>query len=110
MTTATYERYRYARLLFEMRRYREAITELESLLEGTGEGDYGLAEARELLARASYHAAYLPKAEALARELIEANPTDVYAHTILVRTLQRQSRHAEADKAAAVARALGAEV
>lgn len=110
MSTVTYDRFRTARMLFEMRRYREAIVELEQLLDGATGDDYGLTEARELLARASYHAAYLPKAERLARELIAANPTDAYAHTLLVRTLERQSRAEEAQRAAVVARAFGADV
>ncbi len=109
MTAMTYDRLRIARMLFEMRRYREAVVELESLLD-SAEEEYGLTEARELLARAAFHAAYLTKAERFARELIDANPTHAYAHTILVRTLQRQSRHDEAERAAVVARAFGAEV
>lgn len=109
MTTLSFERFRLARDLFDRRRYREAITQLEALLD---EGDFGHgdAEVRELLTRSYFHAAYLPKAERLARETISTDPTNAYAHTLLVRTLQRMSRHDEADKAAVLARAVGADL
>lgn len=63
--------------------------------------------ARLLLARAYYHSAQLQRAETHARELVAANPADGYAHLLLGRTLQRQSRHDEAAGPLKLADALG---
>ena len=57
---------------------------------------YTLGDAPLLLARSYYHSAQLGRAEAAARALVEADPTDVYAVLLLARTLQRRGRHAEA--------------
>ena len=51
-----------------------------------------------LLARSYFHSAQLVKAEATARLLVEADPTDAYALVLLGRSLQRQSKREEADK------------
>lgn len=48
------------------------------------------------LALAHFESAALPKAESVARRLIELDPSDSYAHLLLGRTLARQSRHTEA--------------
>ena len=65
-------------------------------------------ETLELLALANFKAAHLTEAERLARQLISSRPTNAYAHTILVRSLERQSRHEEAARAKTLAVALGA--
>ncbi|MFD0559139.1 tetratricopeptide repeat protein [Stackebrandtia endophytica] len=52
--------------------------------------------ARMLLARSYYHSAQLGKAEAQLRNVLEQNPAEAYAHLMLGRTLQRQSRPDEA--------------
>ena len=51
---------------------------------------------RLLLARAYYHSAQLRRAEAELRTVLEQDPAEAYAHLLLGRTLQRQSRHTEA--------------
>lgn len=51
---------------------------------------------RLLLARAYYHSAQLRRAEAELRKVLEQNPAEAYAHLLLGRTLQRQSRQTEA--------------
>ncbi|RRD05680.1 hypothetical protein EII34_05565 [Arachnia propionica] len=104
-----YERLMNARNHIDSRRFREAIVELQAILD-VERRPSEIEETKELLALANYKAAYLPKAERLARELIETNPTNTYAHTILVRSLERQSRKEEAAQARTLAQALGAEV
>lgn len=47
-------------------------------------------------ARASYASAALERAEALFRRVVEADPSDHYAHAALGRTLSRRARHREA--------------
>lgn len=51
---------------------------------------------RLLLARAYYHSAQLGRAEAELRTVLEHDPAEAYAHPLLGRTLQRQSRQMEA--------------
>ena len=97
-----FDRYRYAQRLFGELRYTAAARELDLLI--TEEREYAdgqntgahLGDAPLLLARAYYHSAQLGKAEQAARDLIEADPTEVYAVLLLARTLQRRGRHAEA--------------
>jgi Flp pilus assembly protein TadD len=48
------------------------------------------------LALAHFQSAALGKAERVARTLVEFDPSDSYAHTLLGRALARQSRHTEA--------------
>lgn len=103
----SYERLVIARGYIADRRFRDAIVELEAVLEGT-ERASETEEALELVSLANFKAAYLPEAERLARQLIESRPTNSYAHTLLVRSLERQSRHEEAARARNLAVALGA--
>ena len=99
-----FDRYHYAHRLFGERRYTAAARELEHLLadqrahrdSDASEDSYSVGDAALLLARAYYQSAQLGRAEAAARALIEADPTDVYAVLLLARTLQRGGRHAEA--------------
>jgi predicted Zn-dependent protease len=51
---------------------------------------------RLLLARAYYHSAQLRRAESELRAVTELDPVEDYARFCLGRTLERQSRHAEA--------------
>ena len=85
-------RFGMAEMHFEQRRYIQAVELLELVVEEAPSN----ASARTLLARAYYHAAMLRRAEQEARTLIERSPVDAYAHLILARSLQRQSRHEEA--------------
>lgn len=103
----THARFLKAQELFGNRAFREAIVELKLVLQADDSAGYR-GEAIELLARANYGAAYLPEAERLAREMIADNPTHSYAHTLLVRSLQRQSKTEEADRAMRLADAVGA--
>lgn len=106
-----HDRYSWAEILFGDRRYDVAARELEALLAEVDQAEgptYGLAEARLLLARSYYHAAHLRKAEAAARELLADNPVDAYAALLLYRSLQRQSKHEEAQHALTLASVLGA--
>ncbi|SDJ47147.1 Tetratricopeptide repeat-containing protein [Actinokineospora alba] len=48
------------------------------------------------LALAHFHSAALGPAEAVARRLVDLDPSDAYAHTLLGRALARQSKHGEA--------------
>ncbi|WP_369056029.1 tetratricopeptide repeat protein [Kineococcus terrestris] len=93
-----------ARGAVEERRFTEAVSALEPLLERHPD-DRAL---RELLARAYFGAAMLAKAEAQARELVRRSPSDGYAHLLLSRSLERQSRHAEARGHRVMAHVLGA--
>ena len=104
-----YDRFRTAKMFFQSRRYRDAIVELKAVLE-VEERSSLRTEALELLALANFKAAYLPEAERLSREMIADNPTHAYAHTLLVRSLERQSRKDEADAARRLALAFGADV
>jgi hypothetical protein len=63
---------------------------------------------RLLLARAYYHSAQLHRAEAETRAVLAADPANAYAHLLLGRTLERQSRHAEARGPLRMAAAMGA--
>ena len=105
----SYSRFLTARIYFQSRKYREAIVELKAVLADE-ELPSLRGEALELLALANFKAAYLPEAERISREIIAANPTDAYAHTILVRSLERQSKRDEADSARRFAQAVGADV
>lgn len=62
---------------------------------------------RLLLARAYYHSAQLGRAEDEARALVATDPAHGYAHLLLGRTLQRQSRHDEARGPLRLAAAMG---
>lgn len=104
-----YERLITARRYITDRRFRDAIKELKAILETEGSASE-TEEALELLALANFKAAYLPEAERVARQLIGSRPTNAYAHTLLVRSLERQSKHKEAALARPLAMALGADL
>jgi len=107
-----YEHFRWAEDLFDHRDYRAAAAVLERLLaeaEASAESvGHGLADARMLLARAYYFSAQLRRAEETARAVLADHPADAYAALLLAHTLRRGSRHQEADRAMALATALGA--
>ena len=105
----SYERLLTARRRINERRFREAIVDLHIVLENETNPSQ-TEEALELLALANFKAAYLSEAERLARQLISSRPTNAYAHTLLVRSLERQSRHDEAARAKTLAVALGADL
>lgn len=94
--------YGLGRQYFEERDYRGAIRALRPIVEETPE-DVGT---RLLLARAYYHAALLKPAEEQLLEVIEREPTEYYAHLMMARTLERQSRAEEAGKHRRIAAAL----
>jgi Tfp pilus assembly protein PilF len=87
---------------FDDRDYRGAIRALRPVVEETPE-DVGT---RLLLARAYYHAALLKPTEEHLLQVIEREPTEYYAHLMLARTLERQSRAEEAGKHRRIAAAL----
>ena len=102
-----YDLFRYAEEQFAQRDYHGAAQALERLLEHE---DADTTAARELLARAYFHGALLDKAEIASRILLERAPDNGYAALLLGRTLQRLSRHEEAEKVLARAEALGQDV
>jgi hypothetical protein len=91
-----------AQAAFAERRYFDAVR----LLEGVERPSTSL---KELLARSYFGAAMLERAEEAARDLVEADPAGTYARVLLVRTLERQSRHEEAARERKLARAMGCE-
>lgn len=102
-----FDRYAYARRMFDERRYVQAARELEELIAAAEDG-HGLGEAPLLLARAYYHSARLDRAADAATALLDADPTDGYAALLLARTLERQGRPGEATPWLRRAEALGA--
>ncbi|MGI4896293.1 MAG: tetratricopeptide repeat protein [Janthinobacterium lividum] len=88
---------------FDDHRFTEAVAALEPLV-GRHPEDRSL---RELLARSYFGAAMLVKAEEQARDLVRRTPSDAFAHLLLSRTLERQSRHDEARGHRVMARVLG---
>jgi len=108
--TTLYDRYTLAQDHFEQRDYRRAAEVLEEMLaDASADGvPHALTDARLLLARAYYHAARLVPAEETARQVLAEDPTDAYAALLLARSLDRQSRLEEADRARRLADALGA--
>lgn len=103
----TYDAYRWAVELFELKDYYRAAEVLEHVLEGAA-GDPGLGEVRELLARAYFHSARIDRAVEASRDLLAHEPTNAYAALLLARSLERGSRRDEADQARRLAVALGA--
>lgn len=108
MTTeeSTLRRYERAQLFFVAKDYTVAAQLLETVVTEVPEQ---LAP-RELLARAYFHSAQLKRAETQLRAILERSPVEGYAQLLLARTLQRQSRHAEAASCLRIARALGQRV
>lgn len=104
-----FDRYAYARRMFDERRYVQAARELEDVIAAAGGADAsGLGDAPLLLARAYYHSARLGPALEAATALVEKDPTDGYAALLVARTLERQGRGPEAAGWRRRAEALGA--
>ncbi|MCP2300384.1 tetratricopeptide repeat protein [Actinokineospora globicatena] len=85
--------------LYELgRRYREGgdPTTAARYLSQAAEVDPTSRAVLTELALAHFQSAALGKAEATARELVELDPSDAFALTLLGRALARQSKHAEA--------------
>jgi tetratricopeptide (TPR) repeat protein len=93
MNDAMLLRFRMAEMSFGEHRYLEAAVALEEIVAEFPEHS----DAQTLLARSYYHSARLGKAEEQARAILERCPVDAYARLILARSLQRQSRHEEAE-------------
>ncbi|MCD0447625.1 tetratricopeptide repeat protein [Actinocorallia sp. API 0066] len=91
-TGAPADRWERATAFFTAKDYRSAI----ELLTPLAEEFPGQVATRLLLARAYFHSAQLRRAEAELRAVLDLDPTEAYAHLMLGRTLQRQSRDAEA--------------
>ena len=89
---STLDLYRAAQGWLQEGQPREAVRLLEDA-EAREPGDPAV---RRLLARALFAFAALPRAEALARELVAADPSDAEAALLLGRTLQRRGRAGEA--------------
>lgn len=104
--TGDYTQLQYAEELYTRRDYSEAAVVLEKLLANS-EVTHGTTAARLLLARAYFHSAQLNGAEREARAVLDSQPTEGYAALLLGRTLQRQSRHAEARNYLAMAKVWG---
>lgn len=86
------ERWERAQLLFEANDYTAAARLLADVV-----AEYpGQTGPRLLLARAYFHSAQLRRAEEQLRVIVDRDPVDHYAHLLLGRTLERQSRHEEA--------------
>jgi Flp pilus assembly protein TadD len=86
------DRFRAAQTLLEKGAPLHALTELEPLLEDQP----GSRSVLELAARAYFKSAQLTRAEEAFARLVELDPTDSYARFALGRSVERQSRHAEA--------------
>lgn len=84
--------YQQAQVYFEMRDPARAARILEPLAEREPRN----VAVRLLLARAYYHSAQLRRAEDEFRAVTELDPVEDYAQFALGRTLERQSRPAEA--------------
>lgn len=84
--------YERGRIYLEMGNPAEAAR----LLEPVAAQEPRNVSVRLLLARAWYHSAQLRRAEAEFRAVTELDPVEDYARFGLGRTLERQSRHAEA--------------
>ncbi|MGH3437285.1 MAG: tetratricopeptide repeat protein [Sciscionella sp.] len=90
--TAAFEAFRRAESLLSQRRPREALRELEKVLDEAPE-----APSVHLLAgRAYFGSAQLRRAERAFRKVLDLDPADHYARFALGRTLHRQGRLAEA--------------
>lgn len=106
LSDSTHDRWVRAQSLFEDRAYREAIVLLKELLEVEDIG-HALTDARLLLARSYYHSALLGPAIEAAREVLATDPHEPYAHLLIGRSLQRQSKPDEAAPHLKLANLLG---
>ena len=99
----------WARSLFDHGDFSAAATALRELVDESGSGEHlhGTADLRLLLARAYFGSAQLGRAETDLRQLVKDAPDDGYLHLLLGRTLQRQRRHADAQRHLALAEVLG---
>lgn len=102
-----HDRWVRAQSLFEDRAYREAIVLLKELLEQPEDFGHALTDARLLLARSYYHSALLGPAIDAAREVLAIDPQEAYAHLLIGRSLQRQSKPDEAAPHLKLAHLLG---
>jgi Flp pilus assembly protein TadD len=96
--------YLRADLFLAMGQPIEAARVLESVIAAEPENQAAL----ELLARSYFGSAQLGRAEEALTRLVELAPTNAWARRALARTLERQSRTAEAAVHHRVADALGA--
>jgi predicted Zn-dependent protease len=87
-----YEEYNRAMLFLDAGDPVEAARILQPVLAA----EPGNAEVRTQLARAYFNSAQLRRAEEQARWLVDRDPSDHYAHFLLGRALERQSRPADA--------------
>lgn len=106
-STAPYEVIVNAHEMFARKKYKESAALLLTL-EGTPE--FSSKSVQELLARSYYHSAQLTKAADVARGILDSNPTDVDAATILTRALERAGKAEEAAAARRLAESLGADI
>lgn len=104
---SVHDRWVRAQSLFEEKGYREAIVLLKGLIAEPEDFGHSLTEARLLLARSYYHSALLGPAIEAAREVLANDPHEPYAHLLLGRSLQRQSKPDEAAKHLKLANLLG---
>ena len=99
----------WARGLFDRGDFSAAATALRELVDEAVDDEHlhGTVDLRLLLARAYFGSAQLGRAETVLRGLVEDAPDDGYLHLLLGRTLQRQRRHADAQRHLALAEVLG---
>ncbi|MEV4416271.1 tetratricopeptide repeat protein [Catellatospora sp. NPDC049609] len=97
------EEYERGRLFFDYGDYITAARILEPVVEEAPDD----VAPRLLLARAYYHSAQLKKSETQLRLILDHDPAEHYAHLMLGRCLQRQSRHDEARPHMRIAAAMG---
>lgn len=100
------ERWERAQLFFDAKDYAGAARVLGGLVDEVPEQT----GPRLLLARAYYHSAQLRRAETELRALVERDPVEHYARLMLGRTLERQSRHEEAERHLRIAAALAGDL
>ncbi|CAN5366118.1 hypothetical protein BH09ACT10_BH09ACT10_27040 [soil metagenome] len=99
-----FDAFRLAEELLEDSDPRDAARVLRSVVASSPRN----AAAWELLGRAYFAAALLPRAESAFRTLIDLEPTNGWAHLALARTLDRANRKDEAATFRRLAEAMGA--
>lgn len=97
-----YAEYRRAQLFLTSGQPTEAARILQPVMAAAPE----MTAALELYARALFASAQLHRAEAALRDLLDRCPDDEWAHTALVRTLERLGRGADAEPHRRLAAAL----